>query len=345
MNTGTGNRILSPLDVRGEIRVGATLASPVQGRDLLVSRYTTDDISANGTTAASWNIISTRPTNSSLALGYGVRSATSTDGWISSLPSTVNSSRSALVVGVSGSNPSLVWKTSGAVSPSLGGAVSLSDTFSIVGSTACFSGTVAIGTNTPGASLDVNGTLKVGDFGGATNVMVKPRNTTPGVVGYVQPFYFAGGSGGITSNGIPAGTWFVYGQWVENTNDAYDNDPTTYMAKVWTVPPGKYLHIASDNKLWSTTDAGNGGKINLHWKMSDNATESISGAVGGWGAGWNTFVIPPTSNPSATTVGSDTVTAMSGYVFGYAEYDTYGVRGLGNNTPLGPGYGYIQRLA
>jgi len=207
-------------------------------------------------------------------------------------------------------------------------------------------GNVGIHTGTPGASLDVNGTLKVGDFGGATNVMVKPSNTTPGAVGYVQPFYFAS-SGGITSNGIPAGTWFVYGQWVENTNSAYDNDPTNYMAKVWTVPTGKYLHIASDDQLWGTgtTDDGKGGKINLHWKMSNNAIETIKGAVSNWGGGWTAFVIPPTLNPSATTVGSDTVTAMSGYVFGYAEYDTYGVRGTGNNTPLGSGYGYIQRLA
>ena len=204
-------------------------------------------------------------------------------------------------------------------------------------------GNVGINMSTaPGASLDVNGTLKVGNFGGATNVMVKPSNATPGAVGYVQPFYFA--CSGQTSRGIPAGTWFVYGQWVENAND-YDNDPTNFMAKVWTVPTGKYLHIASDDQLWGVTDGGNGGKINLHWKMSNSATESISGAVSGWGAGWNTFVIPPTSNPSATTVGSDTVTAMSGYVFGYAEYDTYGVRGLGNNTSLGPGYGYIQRIA
>ena len=187
------------------------------------------------------------------------------------------------------------------------------------------------------------GSVIVGSFAGDTNVMVKPSNTTPGAVGYVQPFYF--GYSGQTSRGIPAGTWFVYGQWVENTNSSSDNDPTNFMAKVWTVPTGKYLHIASDDQLWGTTDAGNGGKINLHWKMSDNATESISGAVSSWGAGWNTFVIPPTSNPSATTVGSDTVTAMSGYVFGYAQYDTYGVRGNGNNTPLGPGYGYIQRLA
>lgn len=206
-------------------------------------------------------------------------------------------------------------------------------------------GNVGIGTSSPGASLDVNGTLKVGNFGGATNVMVKPSNTTPGAVGYVQPIFFAYSGGGALSRGIPAGTWFVYGQWIENSNSSYDNDPTHFMAKVWTVPTGNYLHIATDDQLWSVTDAGNGGKINLHWKLSNNATENISGAVSTWGTGWNTFVIPPTSNPSATTVGSDAVTAMPNYVYGYTEYDTHGVRGFGNNTTLGPGYGYIQRLS
>jgi len=147
-DSAAGNRILCPLDVLGEVRVGATLAATAQGRDLLVSRYTSDtspSVAGGGYTAASWNVISTRPSTPSLAIGYGVRSAVSSDGWISSVPA-LSSARSALVVGASGSEPSLVWKTSGAVSPSLGGAVSMSDTFSIVGSTASFSGSFNIGT-------------------------------------------------------------------------------------------------------------------------------------------------------------------------------------------------------
>jgi hypothetical protein len=86
-----------------------------------------------------------------------VRSAVSSDGWISSLPALL-SPRSALVVGVSGSDPSLVWKTSGAVSPLLGGSVSLTDTFSIVGNTAAFVGAVNIGTTQDRASMQTHKT-------------------------------------------------------------------------------------------------------------------------------------------------------------------------------------------
>jgi hypothetical protein len=157
-NSAAGNRILCPLDVLGEVRVGATLAPTAQGRDLLVSRYTSDtspSVAGGGYTAASWNVISTRPSTPSLAIGYGVRSAVSSDGWISSVPA-LSSPRSALVVGVSGSDPSLVWKTSRAVSPSLDGSVSLTDTFSIVGNTAAFVGAVNIGTTQDRASMQTH---------------------------------------------------------------------------------------------------------------------------------------------------------------------------------------------
>jgi len=209
---------------------------------------------------------------------------------------------------------------------------------------------------TMSSSLDVNGTLKVGNFGGATNVMIKPKNTGPGTVGYTQPFYFASTvhvASAITSNGIPEGTWFVYGQWVENSNTVVDNDPTIFMAKIWTVPTGQFLHIASDNQLWSVTDSGNGGPINLHWKYSTSAIQNISGAKTTWGTGWNTFVIPPNNNPNQTSdvivssinYGPPTAMSIDFSVYGYAQPDTYGVRGLGNNTTLGPGYGYITRIA
>ena len=217
---------------------------------------------------------------------------------------------------------------------------------------------IGVNTVTPTVALDVSGganvsgtltvgTLTVGDFGGATNVMMKPINTTPGAVGHVQPILFGSSRYLGNSRGIPAGTWIVYGEWVENTNDTSDNDPTTFMAKIWTVPTGKYLHIATDSGLWAETEDGNGGRINLHWKISDNAVENITGiaSVANWGTGWNTFVIPPNNNPSATTVGGRTVTASSVYNPGYGAYNTYGVVGVGNNTPLGSGYGYIQRLS
>jgi len=147
--SGNGNRILAPLDVRGEIRAGLTVSATPQGRDLLVSRYTTDDVVSNGTTAAAVNVIGTRYLSSSLALGHGVRSAVGSDGWISSLPSTVSTARSALVVGLSGSDPALVWKTASSSGTALGSAVTLTDAFSVVGATATFNTTIVAnyGTN------------------------------------------------------------------------------------------------------------------------------------------------------------------------------------------------------
>lgn len=137
---GNGNRILSQLDVRGDLRVGLTLASvsTPQGRDLIISRHDTDNTTSggNGTTAATFNVIGTQYGKSSLALGYGVRPGRASDSWISSLPSSLSAPRSVLVAGASGSAPALVWKTADSISPALGGAVTLTDAFSIVGNTA-----------------------------------------------------------------------------------------------------------------------------------------------------------------------------------------------------------------
>jgi hypothetical protein len=146
LNTGTGNRILSQLDVRGDLRVGVTLAGTAQGRDLIISRYTTDSISSNGTTAATRNVIGTQYQSSSLVLGYGVRPGRNSDSWISSLPGSPSSPRSVLIAGASGGTPALVWKTAESDSVALGSAVTLTDGFSIIGNTASFAGSMNIGT-------------------------------------------------------------------------------------------------------------------------------------------------------------------------------------------------------
>jgi len=209
--SGTGNRILAPLDVRGEIRVGLTVGSTPQGRDLIVSRYSTDDIASNGTTAAALNVIGTRWSSSSLAIGHAVRSAVSSDGWISSLPSSTSSPRSALVVGVSGSNPALVWKTAASSATALGGAVSLSDAFSIVGSTAAFVGAVNIGTTQDRASAQTHKPRLF--IQGDSNTTPRPQvymTTTDGNFLLMN----ASGSGG-DYNGINAwngGSYLLFGR-------------------------------------------------------------------------------------------------------------------------------------
>ena len=79
-----------------------------------------------------------------------------------------------------------------------------------VGRTGCFYitqfGDVGVMTSSPGATLDVNGTLKVGNFDGATNVMPKP--TMSSGVGRVVPLMCYGG--GAPTTLLTDGTWFVF---------------------------------------------------------------------------------------------------------------------------------------
>lgn len=72
-------------------------------------------------------------------------------------------------------------------------------------------GNVGIGITAPGASLDVKGTLKVGNFGSTTNVMPKAQTTSTTSVGFYAPLVSSNTV--VTLPSSPAGgkwMWFVY---------------------------------------------------------------------------------------------------------------------------------------
>lgn len=104
-------------------------------------------------------------------------------------------------------------------------------------------GNVGIATATPGATLDVSGTLKVGDFGGNTNVMVKPTGAISGTaVGKVVPLYSV-----VTrppTSFIPAGTWFIFFNCQMNGPNAPDENSVATAAFTLTVPTGQYFALA-----------------------------------------------------------------------------------------------------
>jgi len=133
-------------------------------------------------------------------------------------------------------------------------------------------GRLGIGTTTPGASLDVNGTLKVGDFGGTTNVMVKLNNTATAVsspaVGCVIPL-LADTTGNTTP--LPPGTWFVYLNAVENSS-AGDEDTILVMAKIWTVSSGTYLRFSPTN-----VNPGTVNDIGLSYSIDNNTSTNRGG--------------------------------------------------------------------
>ncbi len=116
---------------------------------------------------------------------------------------------------------------------------------------------VAGGVGMAGA-LNVGGNLTVGDFGGATNVMIKLNNTGTAVsspaVGCAIPLCAIHQNASEKSNTtpLPPGTWFVYLFATENGTDA-DEDIVVVMAKIWTVGVGTYLRFAPTSVNPSST--------------------------------------------------------------------------------------------
>jgi hypothetical protein len=107
-------------------------------------------------------------------------------------------------------------------------------------------GNVGIGTTTPGATLDVNGTLKVGNFGGDTNVMPKPTMSSSSSVGRVVPLICYGG--GAPTTLLTGGTWFVFftgymnGQG-SNNSGAVDENPVVSGAFTVTLTSSEFLGL------------------------------------------------------------------------------------------------------
>ena len=130
---------------------------------------------------------------------------------------------------------------------------------------------------TASGTLNVNGTLNVGDFGGATNVMVKINNTataasTP-AVGCVIPLIAVYGNGpSSNTTPLPPGTWFVYLNAVENGSDA-DEDVVVVMAKIWTVASGTYLRFSPTSVNPSSTS-----DIGIAYSVANSTAVDRSGA-------------------------------------------------------------------
>jgi len=135
-------------------------------------------------------------------------------------------------------------------------------------------GKLGIGVASPSTTIDVDGTLKVGDFGGATNVMAKANNTIAGglpSVGCVIPMACDLDNACV----LPQGTWFVFMQFVENDNNS--EDFLFVMAKVWTVPPNEFL------KIKPAPTNGIGDFFSQVWyKISADNTNTVEGGEGTW---------------------------------------------------------------
>ena len=134
---------------------------------------------------------------------------------------------------------------------------------------------VGIGTASPAAALDVNGTLRVGNFGGNTNVMAKLNNDVSdsnGNIGCAVPLMALVGV--MTTTPLPSGTWFVYLNARENAGST-DEEIAAVMAKVWTVPSGNWLRFKPINSAPTSTE------VRISYSL-DNATTSET--AGTWTA-------------------------------------------------------------
>jgi hypothetical protein len=156
----------------------------------------------------------------------------------------------------------------------------------------------------------VNGTLKVGNFGSATNVMAKP-NMNAGSVGLVVPLLSSAGdlnSAGVyyITSALSEGTWLVFLQGFENAGSTNDADPVWVMFKVWTVPAGNYLVFSPNNDTLSET--GNSG---MSYRMNTSSMQTYTTANVNTvkGAPWVQLTAPTdvtiagTYNPTGTQTG------------------------------------------
>jgi hypothetical protein len=212
-------------------------------------------------------------------------------------------------------------------------------------------GDVGIANASPGATLDVNGTLKVGNFGGSTNVMPKPQHSTAGAVGHIMPYQTLVSTSGqtqVAQKGIPAGTWLINLVWVENSDIGAapgDRDIQAIMCKVITVPAGQYFYIATNTEQAnppSGAGSTNPPPIYMKFATTDTITPPSSpNTLSSWtNATW--YQVKTNAGIPEAEAKQEDGTYLSFY--GYVE-NTTGILVGGQNTGIGPGYGYIQRLA
>ena len=154
-------------------------------------------------------------------------------------------------------------------------------------------GDVGIRTTTPGATLDVNGTLRVGDFGGATNVMPKPSGAVSGTaVGKVVPLFHYYGNDPTTF--LSAGTWFVCFNAQMNGPGAPDENNVATAAFTVTVPSGQYFGLATayGATLRNTSASGHKGSGIIGRFFTDTTAQSTGIAISSYPtipSGWTEF--------------------------------------------------------
>jgi hypothetical protein len=155
-------------------------------------------------------------------------------------------------------------------------------------------GDIGIANTSPGATLDVNGTLRVGDFGGVTNVMPKPIGAVSGTnVGKVVPLIHFGGR--APTSLLSAGTWFVHFTGQMNGPSVPDENTVLSAAFTITVPSGQYFGLAvNHNSNAPIRVAAQDGKSGVMGRFfADTTAQTVAAGVDNTGhtvpTGWTEF--------------------------------------------------------
>ena len=159
-------------------------------------------------------------------------------------------------------------------------------------------GNVGIGTIAPGATLDVAGTLRVGNFGGSTNVMPKTARVSSAGVGHVVPLFTWSTTFGSAyetftqTTPLPQGKWFVhFTSSVDSTVES--ENPHGVMAHVWDVPASKWLTFATvgnANVVNPTSSTSSGVFWNIHDSLGTLRSNTLTPADIIVANGWTEFV-------------------------------------------------------
>ena len=168
-------------------------------------------------------------------------------------------------------------------------------------------GNVGIGTIAPGATLDVAGTLRVGNFGGATNVMPKPNLNSSAGVGHIIPLFSYGGA--MPTTYLSEGKWFVYLVGSSNvnigTNSTSSEDPVVSAAFVVSVETGKYFTMCCYHDSGHTLS-----RVAAHDARSGVMYQMITGYHGQTA---NTPIVSYVNVAAGSTLPLNTITGGAGW--------------------------------
>ena len=168
-------------------------------------------------------------------------------------------------------------------------------------------GNVGIGIVAPGATLDVDGTLRVGNFGGATNVMPKPNLNSSAGVGHIIPLFSYGGA--MPTTYLSEGKWFVYLVGSSNvnigTNSTSSEDPVVSAAFVVSVETGKYFTMCCYHDSGHTLS-----RVAAHDARSGVMYQMITGYHGQTA---NTPIVSYVNVAAGSTLPLNTITGGAGW--------------------------------